>query len=336
MVKIAVAEARPMAERLEVTGVVEPTRVAKMGSPAEGPIVACPVREGDRVRTGQLLARLGRVRGDDAAAAAARVQLDREEVDLGRVERLVATGAIPGEELDAARVKVSEARARLATAAEKLGDYRVVAPWDGVISKVHVAVGDFVSARDDLIELFDPDSLVLRAAVPESSSVLVSEATTLEVRLDAYPGRSFEGRVTRIYPEIDRRTFTRTIEVELAGELHLVPGMFARLELTLSSVPEAIVVPVEAILHQEGAEPAVFVISTLGKAAHRQVKTGIEESGWVQITEGLEPGEKVAVAGHGRLRDGAKVRIVGSKTGKGPGTVGTKGEAGKVKSGSDR
>ena len=318
MVEATVAKTRPMAERLELTGVVEPTRVAKMGSPAEGPIVACPVREGDHVRAGQLLARLGRARGDDAAASAARVELERERVELRRVERLVETGAIPAEELDAAKVKVSAARARFANAAEKLGDYRIVAPWDGVVSKVHVAVGDFVSARDTLIEVFDPESFVLRAAVPESASIRVSQATAVEVELDAHPGRRFRGEVIRLYPELDRRTFTRTIEVELEDEVALVPGMFARLKLTLSSAPEAIAVPIEAVLHREDAGPAVFVISEQAKAIRRQVKTGIEEPGLIQITAGLEAGEKVAVAGHGRLRDGMKVRRAG-KAGKSPG-----------------
>ncbi len=345
MVEAAVAKVRPMAERLELTGVVEPTRVARMGSPAEGPIVTCPVREGDRVRAGQLLARLGRARGDDAAASAARVELERERVELRRVERLVETGAIPAEELDAAKVKVSAARARFANAAEKLGDYRIVAPWDGVVSKVHVAVGDFVSARDTLIEVFDPESLVLRAAVPESASIRVSQATAVEVELDAHPGRRFPGEVIRLYPELDRRTFTRTIEVELEDEVALVPGMFARLKLTLSSAPEAIAVPVEAVLHREDAEPAVFVISNQGKANRRPVKTGIEEPGFIQITAGLEAGEKVAVAGHGRLRDGMKVRRAGSKSGKSgkageagksPGKRGRKGGGGEAKAGASR
>lgn len=342
MVQVAVAKTRPLAERLELTGVVEPTRVARMGSPAEGPIVACPVREGDHVRAGQLLAHLGRARGDDAAVSAARVELERERVELRRVERLVETGAIPADELDAAKVKVSAARARLANAAEKLGDYRIAAPWAGIVSKVHVAVGDFVSARDALIEVFDPESLLLRAAVPESASIRVSQATAVNVELDAHPGRILPGKVVRLYPEIDRRTFTRTIEVELEDDVVLVPGMFARLKLTLSSAPAAITVPVEAVLYREDAEPAVFVISDQGKAIRRRVKTGIEEPGLIQITAGLEAGEKVAVAGHGRLRDGMKVRRVGSKAGKAgkagksPGRRGTKSGGGKAKAGASR
>jgi membrane fusion protein (multidrug efflux system) len=282
-----------------------------MVSPVEGPIVACSAREGDRVRAGQLLARLGGARGDDAEVVSARAELDKDELELSRIEKLVESGALPGEALDRARVDVSEAQARLAHASEKLGDYRIVAPWSGIVSKVHVTVGDFVSARAALIELFDPDSLVLRFAVPEKKAALIRDAAAITVKLDAYPGQRLDGTVTRVYPEIDRRTHTRTVEAEINGDAGLVPGMFARLVLTLSSVPEAVAVPVEAVIRLESTEPVVFVI-TDDKVAHRRpVKTGVEDGDRVQILAGVDPGDQVAVAGHGQLRDGAEVRAVG-------------------------
>ena len=316
MVETAKAEMLTLADRMELTGAVEPTRIARMASPVEGPVIACPVREGDRVRPGLLLARLGRAEGDNATAAFVRAELEREELELGRIEKLVKTGALPGEELDEARVKVSEARAGLARATERLADYRIVAPWSGIVSKVHVAVGDFVSARTTLVELFDPGSLVLRFAVPEKKAALVRDAATITVTLDAYPGQAFSGAVTRVYPEIDRRTHTRVVEGAIEGDVVLVPGMFARLELTLSSVPEAVAVPHASVLFQEGAKTVIFVIKPGGLVERRQVKTGIEDAGRVQIVAGVEPGEQVVVAGHARIRDGMKVRLVNGRVGK--------------------
>ena len=309
MVKIAKVEVMTLRDRLDLTGSVEPTRIARMASPVDGPVIACLVREGDIVRPGQLLTRLGRGKGDDATAAYALAELEREELDLGRIEKLVKTGALRGEDLDKARVRVSEKKAKLAHAKERLADYRIVAPWGGIVSKVHVAVGDFVSARTILIELFDPKSLVLRFAVPEKKAAQVQNAAAIKVSLDAYPDLPFTAAVTRIYPEIDRKTHTRIIEGSIEGNAALVPGMFARLELTLSSMPEALAVPLEAILYRGGTKTVVFVIKPEGVAEQRLVKTGIEDGAWIHILTGVKPDEQVAVAGHTRLRNGAKVRL---------------------------
>jgi RND family efflux transporter MFP subunit len=310
LVKSVRAEQVTLADRLELTGSVEPTRVARMASPVEGPVIACLVREGDRVRAGQLLAGLGRAKGDDAVAASARAELEKEALELDRVEKLVRTGALPGEELDKARVKASAARASLARAMERLSDYRITAPWSGVVSRVHVAVGDFVPARATLVELFDPKSLVLQFAVPEKKAALIRNGASITVLLDAFPGRTFKGTVTRVYPEIDRRTHTRTVEGSIEGEVALAPGMFARLDLTLSSVPAAIAVPAESVLRRPGHPPVVFVITKEGLAEKRPVKPGIEDGRRVQILSGVKNGELIAVAGHGRLRDRMKVRLV--------------------------
>ncbi len=323
MVKLAPAKIVALSDRLEVTGSVEPTRVARMASPVDGPVIACPVREGDRVRRGQLLARLGRGKGDDATAKAARAELSREELEFERIERLVKSGALPGEELDKTRGKVSEARARLARATERLGDYRIAAPWSGIVSRVHVAEGDFVAARTTLIDVLDPDSLVLRFAVPENRAAAINTDMAITVTLDAHPDQSFTGTVTRVYPEIDRQTHTRTAEGVLNGEVELVPGMFARIEVVIASVPNAVTIPEPALL-RKGDKTIAFVVGPDNQAEQRRMKTGITDNALVQNVEGIAPGDRVAIAGHARLRDGMKVRVAGA------------GKSGKDKSGKDK
>ncbi len=310
-VALARVERIELVDRLELTGSIEPVRTARMVAPVEGPVVALAVREGDRVRAGQRLVRIGRARGDDASEASARAALDREQLELERVERLVASGALPGEKLDEARVRVSEARARLARASEKLGDYRIRAPWAGVVGRVHVVAGDFVAARAPLLEVFDPDSLVLRFGVPEDRAADLAAGQLVQARLDAFADRRFAGAVTRLYPEIDRRSHTRTVEAELDTDAALAPGMFARLQLRLATV-DALAVPREALLHPGDGGPLVVVISADRKAERRRVGTGIDDGDRVQIRSGLEAGERVAVAGHGRLRDGMQVRLAGA------------------------
>jgi len=308
MVETVIVKEKTLESRIDLTGSIEPTRLARMASPVEGPVIACPVREGDHVRAGQILAKLGRAKGDDASAASARADLDREELEEKRIEKLVQAGAVPGEELDRARVRVSWARAALVRATERLGDYQVRAPWAGIVLCVRVAVGDFVPARATLIEIFDPRSLVLRFAVPEERAAVVGHDAAVKVFLDAYPGQNFDARVTRIYPDIDRQTHTRSVEAEIDNDIKLFPGMFARLEVTLKTVPDTLCVPVEAVVRRDG-KPLVFVIGDDATVEQRPVELGLEDDGHVQILAGVNQGEAVAIAGHNRLRDGKQVRV---------------------------
>jgi membrane fusion protein (multidrug efflux system) len=148
--------------------------------------------------------------------------------------------------------------------------------------------------------------------VPEDSAARVRDGAPIAVTLDAHPGATFSARVNRIFPDIDRRTHARTVEGAITGDVALVPGMFARLQLTLASAPEALTVPVESVVRRRG-KPVVFVIAGDGTARQRAVRLGIESHRRVQILAGVAEGDPVAVAGHNRLRDGKKVRVAGGR-----------------------
>jgi len=131
----------------------------------------------------------------------------------------------------------------------------------------------------------------------------------LEARLDAYPEKVFNGRVARVYPDIDRRMRTRTVEAKIAGIPDIMPGMFARLTLKLKHADDAVVLPLAALITTPEGEKVVFVMKD-GKAIRRKVKTGIEASDRIQVLEGISPGDKVIVTGHKELKDGMDVRVV--------------------------
>ena len=276
-------------------------------------MIACSVREGDEVDAGDLLVRLGRARGDSAAMSSARAELEREKLEVERLQRLVAGGALPGEQLDQARVRMSAAKAKFVSAAERLGDYGISAPWSGLVSKVHVAVGDLVAPRTLLLELFDPKSVVLRFAVPESHAARVRLGASIELSFDAFPNRTFQTKVTRVYPEIDRVTHTRFVESNVPNDVEVVPGMFARLRLTLDTVQDAITVPRLALLERRKSGTVVVLIDESQSVHVKPVRIGVQHEQLVQVVEGVEPGQRVAIAGHTRLRDGIKVRVAKAK-----------------------
>jgi len=298
--------------KLDLTGSVIATCTAKIGSPAEGPVMNCEIREGDSVQKGQVLLKIGRRQAADALVETAKESLSREKEDLRRIEQLVEGGAIPAEELDMARLRVSRANAELSKAMESAGDYEIEAPWDGLVSKVYVTDGYFVAPRETLVEIYNPDSLVISAAVPERYAAQIQTGTKVEVKLDAWPGDTFIGHIERIYPYLDQRLRTRTVEIALEKSVDLAPGMFARLNVLLGTVNDAVIIPSEAIVSTPHGD-VVFIVEN-GKAIRCLVKTGIEDGGQIQIVSGINAGDKVITAGNDKLKDGAAVKVVGQNT----------------------
>ena len=205
---------------------------------------------------------------------------------------------------------VEEAAARLALARAHLSESVITAPFDGVISAVHVRPGDLASPRSPLLEMYAPDSLVIRFSVPEAHSAAMRPGLRLRVMLDALVGKTFPAEVVRVYPQLDQAMRTRTVEAQLTEPAEIVPHMFARLRLDLRRADNALLVPAEAVLTAPSGERYVFVVDQ-GKAQRQVVEVGIEQDKTVQVLSGLEPGQQVVVAGQAALRDGQPVRVPG-------------------------
>ena len=262
--------------------------------------------------------------------------------DFERTAKLVESGALPGEAMEKTRVEyvsqatrlaaareqlkmleagstktalavqqavLDEAEARLDLEKARLAECVIEAPFSGVITKAYVRPGDMASAKSRLIEVANLSSVVARFAVPEAFTAQVRTGMALEARLDAYQGKVFSGRVIRVYPDIDRRMRTRTVEAKVDGIPEVMPGMFARLTLKLKQADDAVVVPLAALVTTPDGDKAVFVVKD-GKALRKKVKTGIEASDRIQLLEGINPGDKVIVSGHKDLKDGMDVRVI--------------------------
>jgi len=298
---------------IELTGSVEATRVARLASPAEGPVCNCNLREGDPVKAGEKVLSIGRKKATEALLVSAKQEVKAEQEELARVEQLVESGAIPKDQLDLARTKYHRAMAQREKVKESSDDYEVAAPWDGIISKVMVADGNYVVPRTVMAEIFDPKSLVVRSAVPEAQSQELRLGMDVTVKLDAYSGKTFHGKISRIYPELDRRMRTRTVEIEIVDAVELVPGMFARLSLALKSEKNTIAVPSEAVIVTPNGLTVAYVVED-GKARQRKITTGIEGGGKIQILSGINAGDQVVIAGNEKLKDGLEIRLQAAGT----------------------
>lgn len=310
-VRVLAVQPSTIARTLEVTGSVVPFRAVQLASPAEGPVVSLRVRQGDRVRKGDTLLVIGRQEGTEAQIASLLENVHKEEANLARVKRLFEIKGISREQLEQAQTVFELTKAQLVKAQESARDFSVIAPWDGVTSQLFTEVGDYnyTNPRRPLIELYDPASLVVRISVPEQYAAHLKYKTPVLATLDAYPDTVFEASISRIYPYLDERMRTRTVEATITGNVNLMPGMFARTKLQAGLVEGAIVVPTEAIITATDGSSNVFIIHD-GKAQRRMVRTGIENAGRVQIIGGIKSGDSMIVTGIMSLSDGRQVRAV--------------------------
>jgi RND family efflux transporter MFP subunit len=181
-----------------------------------------------------------------------------------------------------------------------------------VVSRVWIAEGNYVSPRAPLVELYDPVSLIVRISIPEQQALAVRAEQRVQIKLDAYPGRHFTGQIVRVYPELERATRTLTAEAVVKEEVRLLSGMFARVDVAVQTLTNAVVVPESALAVMPNGEVVAFVVAN-ETAGRRKVKTTLEAGGAVAVETGIESGEMVVTRGNEMLKDGAKVQVAGQK-----------------------
>ena len=174
---------------------------------------------------------------------------------------------------------------------------QVYAPQDGIVAKLKVREGMFVTPRQDIMSLADLSSVWLQAEVFESQANWVKEGASAVVRLSYLPGQEWEGKVEYIYPSLDAKT--RTLKARLRfdnpGE-KLKPNMFANVVIYGGAKKNVIVIPNEALI-RTGSDARVIVAMGKGRYQPRPVKVGIESGNWVEIIDGLTEGDTIVTSG---------------------------------------
>ncbi len=315
---------------------VDETRTAHIGSLQEGLVLSTLKQVGDSVGQGQLLATMhGHAMHDAWAgyrkAIAARQRADAElayAVDaIGRAERLLAARAVAAQEVRRAELdrvtaaeRVADARAEVTRAIEELehvgvhitdagqgqpGVREAVAdepipvrsPVAGVVLERLVTPGTTVVPGTPLYTVSDLTSVWVVAEVDESLLPFIREGLSVEVRVAAWPGEVFSGRITFIGDVLNAETRRVTVRAALANrQRRLKPEMFATVALSLHEPRPSLIVPRSAVQTVDG-NPVVFVADGAGRFAVRPVTLGAEVDGRVDVVTGLKAGERIAATG---------------------------------------
>ena len=319
---------------LVASGYVVAQRKAAVASKGTGRLVYLGVVEGDRVRAGQVIARI-----EDAdvkaqlAQAQANLQVSRAELhdaqrSLARERLLADSGASSQASVDAAearyeRVKASIAAAEAAVLAAQVSLENTVirAPFDGTVLTKNADVGEVVAplagsafSKSAVVTIADLGSLQVEADVAESNLEAISAGQPGEIVLDAYPDERYPGVVAKIVPTADRAKATVQVKVafrsydarvlpEMSAKVHFLP----RPSRVAVDTQPVLVVPGTAVTERNGRS-VVFVVER-GRAVEVPVVVGRQVGSSVAIREGLRPGVRVVDSVSARLRGGAKVTV---------------------------
>ena len=281
-----------------------------------GRIAAINFQEGQRVAKGAVLLRLDpSINEAELLQARANLKLARSKYE--RAVDLSKSNFISGQARDEAENNLRVAEAAVALVEARLAKTEIRAPFTGVIGLRSVSIGDYVKEGADIVNLESIDLLKVDFRVPEVYMRQVKAGQPLQVALDAYPGKTFEGRVFAVNPLLDAAGRAVVIRAQVKNaDASLRPGMFARVRLITSESADSLVVPEQALVPQ-GSEQFVFKVVD-GRAVRAKVEVGQRRDGKVEMVSGVTAGEVVVVSGHQRLRDGVPVAVKGAAAGPGP------------------
>ena len=193
-------------------------------------------------------------------------------------------------------------------AGRQLRDTEIRAPFDGFVEKRLVNLGELVKAQMPVMAIVRLDPLKITAEMPEKMAPWINDGRPVELHVDAYPTRTFTGKVTRISPAVN--TATRAFPFEAAvpnGDAVLKPGTFARVHVESGKVDDVLTLPYAALQYRYGVN-RVFVV-TGDRLAMRELQVGERLGDRIEVASGVKEGERVAITDVETLADGALVAV---------------------------
>ena len=267
-----------------------------------GRITKINVEIGDFVNAGQILAEI-----DKAQLLQAQLQLQNQEVELQRLKSLYEEGGLSQSDYDAIQMQYNV----LKTQVENLVENTTLrSPINGVVTARNYDVGDMYAMSMPIFTVEQIVPVKLLVGISETDYSKVKKGDSVEVTADAIPGKTFYGKINRIYPTVDPTTRTFTAEVKIDNNYKtLRPGMFVRATVNFGT-NNNVVIPDVAVVKQQGSgERFVYVLNEDNTVTYTKVNLGRRMGAEYEVLEGIADGAKVVIGGQIRLKDGIKVIV---------------------------
>src|SRR3954462_14857761 len=315
-VTMAEAKSEVVPNLLTAVGDLAAVHQVNVTSDVSGRITDIMFTAGSSVKAGTPLIQLFDA-PEQADLASFKAQATVAQLSLERAKQLAARQFGPQATVDSTQAAFDQANAGIAKTEAIISQKLVRAPFDGELGVRRVEVGQFLTAGTQIVTLTDLSMLYLNFTVTEKDSGNLKVGQTVRILVDAYPGRTFEGKITTIEPQI--ATETRNIRIQATidnPEKILKPGMFATTTVVLPDKPPVVTLPETPVDYTLYGD-SVFIINekkeddgkTSLSAVRTFVRTGNRVNGRAEILSGVKAGDRVVAVGQLKLQSGAAVTI---------------------------
>lgn len=285
-------------------GGLKSPKTTELAAERPGKVVFLDIPEGQEVKVGHVLARIDY---DQAQAAVdiAQARYKNAQETLARLKTLPAK-ATSQQALDDAQASLDAAEGQLADVKVALQKTIIATPFGGVLSLRQIGLGAYLDAGDPIVRLTQIRPLHLIFSLPQRFVSQVKLGQTVH-GASSNCEEKFTAQVTAIDPFLDPATRSVQIQATVPNESgRLLPGMATNVRLEVENIPDALLIPQEAVIRQ-GTKRLVYTVEADGYVQSKEIILGLSFVSQVQVETGLHAGEIVVTAGHQKLRPGAKV-----------------------------
>jgi multidrug efflux system membrane fusion protein len=315
-VSVAEAASEVVPNLLTAVGDLAAVHQVNVTSDVSGRVTDIMFTPGTHVQAGTPLVQLFD-EPDQGDLANFKAQATVAQLSLDRAKQLAARQFGPQATVDSAQAAYDQAMAGIAKTQAIISQKLVRAPFDGELGVRHVDLGQYLSAGTQIVTLTDLSELYGNFTVTEKDSAQLKVGQAVRIAVDAYPGRTFDGKISTIEPQIATDTRNIHVQATIANPDHILkPGMFTTVTVVLPDKPPVVTVPETAVDYTLYGD-SVFLITekkdddgkTSLTAVRTFVQTGNRINGRAEIVKGLKPGDKVVAVGQLKLQSGAAVVI---------------------------
>lgn len=307
-VKVMPVSKTTIARTIDYTSTIMAYEEVNLAPSTPGRVDKIYVEVGDRVQKGQKLFLMDRTQ-----YYANKIQLTSLEKDLARLDTLLKVGSVKEQLYDQTKAQYEVMKTNVEFMEENT---MLEAPFSGIITGKYLEDGELysgapgMSGKSAVVTLMQINPVKIEISISEQYFPLIKNGMKVNLSADVYPDRKFEGTVFRVHPTIDPMSRSFRAEVRIANGSELLrPGMFARSFIDMGK-EEAIVVPANAVLLQEGTNERYVFVEENGIAIRKTVTLGQRFDDRFEIADGnLKEGESLIVEGQARLNNNQKVEI---------------------------
>jgi membrane fusion protein (multidrug efflux system) len=301
---------------LESVGSVTAVNGVTVSTDLAGIVRQIAFESGSKVRAGDLLARLDTTQ-EEAQLHQAEAQRDWSSVSLQRDKNLLEKHAISQSDYDNAEATSRQGQASVDQYNALIARKTLRAPFDGVAGIRQVNLGQYLKEGDPIVTVQAFDPIYVNFSLPQQDLSKLSVNQPVVLRVDAFPDRTFGGRITAVNSLVDQATRNVQIQATLANHDWLLrPGMFAKVSVLMSEKQNVVAIPATAI-HYAPYGDSIFIVSEMQDRQGKEykgvkeqfIKTGQSRGDMIAIVSGLKPGEEVVTSGVFRLKSGARVIV---------------------------